>query len=38
VDADNDCALAYYEKLGFDVARYRMRVPLKSFQHAWFFM
>lgn len=28
VDADNDRALAYYEKLGFDVARYRMRVPV----------
>lgn len=28
VAADNDRALAYYEKLGFDVARYRMRVPL----------
>lgn len=28
VAADNDRALAYYEKLGFDVERYRMRVPL----------
>ena len=32
VDADNDRALAYYEKLGFDVARYRMRVPLDAVQ------
>lgn len=30
VDVDNDRALAYYEKLGFDVARYRMRVPLEE--------
>lgn len=32
VDIDNDRALAYYEKLGFDVARYRMRVPLDEVQ------
>ena len=32
VDVDNDRALAYYEKLGFDVARYRMRVPLEEVQ------
>jgi len=30
VDVDNDRALAYYEKLGFDVAKYRMRVPLEA--------
>lgn len=27
---DNDRALAYYEKLGFDIAKYRMRVSLKD--------
>jgi ribosomal protein S18 acetylase RimI-like enzyme len=32
VDADNDRALAYYEKLGFDVARYKMRVPVEEIQ------
>jgi ribosomal protein S18 acetylase RimI-like enzyme len=32
VDADNDRALAYYETLGFDVERYRMRVPLGEVQ------
>ena len=30
VDVDNDRALAYYEKLGFDVAKYRMQVPLEE--------
>lgn len=30
VDADNDRALAYYEKLGFDVEEYEMRVPLDA--------
>jgi ribosomal protein S18 acetylase RimI-like enzyme len=29
---DNERALAYYEKLGFDVAKYRMRVPLEDVQ------
>lgn len=28
VDVDNDRALAYYEKLGFDVGRHRMRVSV----------
>ena len=28
VDMDNDRALAYYEKLGVEPARYRMRVPV----------
>lgn len=32
VDADNDRALAYYEKLGFDVAKYKMRVPVEAVQ------
>jgi ribosomal protein S18 acetylase RimI-like enzyme len=32
VAADNDRALAYYEKLGFNVARYEMRVPLDEVQ------
>jgi len=30
VDVDNDRALAYYEQLGFEVARYEMRVPLED--------
>lgn len=32
VAVDNDRALAYYEKLGFDVARYTMRVPVEEIQ------
>lgn len=32
VDVDNDRALAYYDKLGFDIARYRMRVSLEEVQ------
>jgi ribosomal protein S18 acetylase RimI-like enzyme len=32
VDVDNDRALAYYDKLGFDVARYRMHVPVEEVQ------
>jgi len=32
VDVDNERALAYYEKLGFEVGRYRMRVPLDEVQ------
>ncbi|MFC7073204.1 GNAT family N-acetyltransferase [Halovenus rubra] len=32
VHADNDRALAYYEKLGFDVARYKMELPLEEIQ------
>ena len=32
VHVDNDRALAYYEKLGFDVSRYKMRVPLEEVQ------
>jgi ribosomal protein S18 acetylase RimI-like enzyme len=32
VHAGNDRALAYYEKLGFDVAKYKMRVPLEDVQ------
>jgi ribosomal protein S18 acetylase RimI-like enzyme len=30
VDTDNERALAYYEKLGLDVERYRMRVQLED--------
>lgn len=30
VDVDNDRALAYYEKLGFDVGKYKMRVPVEE--------
>jgi ribosomal protein S18 acetylase RimI-like enzyme len=30
VHVDNDRALAYYEKLGFEVAQYKMRVPLEE--------
>jgi len=32
VDADNGRALAYYRKLGFEVARYRMRIPVEEIQ------
>lgn len=32
VDVNNDRALAYYEKLGFDVDKYRMRVPVEDVQ------
>jgi len=32
VDVDNDRALAYYEKLGFDVAKYRMQAPLDEIE------
>ena len=32
VAVDNDRALAYYEKLGFEVARYTMRVPVEEIQ------
>lgn len=32
VDVDNDRALAYYEKLGFEIAKYRMRAPLEEVQ------
>jgi ribosomal protein S18 acetylase RimI-like enzyme len=32
VDADNDRALAYYEKLGLDVSRFTMRAPLEEVQ------
>jgi ribosomal protein S18 acetylase RimI-like enzyme len=30
VAADNDRALAYYEKVGFEVSRYTMRVPVEE--------
>lgn len=30
VDANNDRALAYYEKRGFDIAKYRMRVAVED--------
>ena len=29
-DVDNERAVAYYEKLGFEPARYRMRVPIEE--------
>jgi len=32
VNVNNERALAYYEKLGFDVSKYRMRVPLDEVQ------
>lgn len=32
VHVNNDRALAYYEKLGFDVAQYKMRIPLEEVQ------
>jgi len=32
VAVDNDRALAYYEQLGFEVARYRMRVPVDELE------
>jgi ribosomal protein S18 acetylase RimI-like enzyme len=32
VDIDNERARAFYEKLGFDVGRYRMRVPVDELQ------
>ena len=32
VDIDNERALAYYEKLGFEVGRYRMRAPVKEIE------
>jgi GNAT superfamily N-acetyltransferase len=32
VAVDNERALAYYEKLGFDVGKYRMRAPLEEVQ------
>lgn len=32
VDVDNEHALAYCEKLGFDVARYQMRAPVDELQ------
>jgi ribosomal protein S18 acetylase RimI-like enzyme len=32
VDVDNDRALAYYEKLGFEVSKYTMRVPVEEVQ------
>jgi len=32
VAADNERALAYYEKLGFEVGKYRMRVPVDEVQ------
>jgi ribosomal protein S18 acetylase RimI-like enzyme len=32
VDVDNERALAYYEKLGFEVGKYKMRVPLEEVQ------
>jgi len=32
VAVDNERAIAYYEKLGFDVGKYRMRVPLDEVQ------
>ena len=28
IDVDNERAVAYYEKLGFESVRYRMRVPV----------
>lgn len=30
VDVDNERALAFYEKCGFEVARYRMRLPVEE--------
>jgi ribosomal protein S18 acetylase RimI-like enzyme len=32
VDIDNERALAYYEKLGFEVGKYRMRVPVEEIE------
>lgn len=32
VDIDNERALAYYEKLGFEVGKYRMRVPVEELE------
>lgn len=32
VDVDNERALAYYEKLGFEVGKYRMRVPVEEIE------
>ena len=32
VDVDNERSLAYCEKLGFDVSKYKMRVPVEEIQ------